>query len=555
MSFFCPMINGKIPLKSNFTMYFGVEPAHLTATISADSPPSGVTYGGANVSLDMDVVSWTKTDEGIYTIQAADDPYTWKNKRINVSYNDPIDGVEVSVLADAITSATGWSVNLLNSEKVPYVIFSGSVVEAIKLLERMTGGIAYLDHMAKTINFTNVIPTVQGGGTVIEEAYAQPAGDVVCYGTLLKLPQDNLDAANGAGLLEWKTLSMTVPAEAWEITSATPLGVQDIEVGSSKYRKYEVIDYSGNQVQYTQDVEEAIMQRCVSLVFVATTIALRQDEVLLRPDGELDGGVKFGNPYGSEANDPYTGEPGKAIYKINVGERVSFVPPSNVQNKVNEIMEKLTNPQDGLEYSGIFVIITPNIAGDKDSLVTTSDYFFGFRAIVVGKVLIPFLQYRIIKKKEKVGGTSQTLVPDSDATGEPIEKTGGLLDYSVEGPTNLPDAPNLNMAFVSLYIRERILRNLHFDLLLDGYRIKFPYFASSTGEMGIAPDLSDNAMYIQNNEASSLKAASDYAKAMSDLINKNGYVAVLDGSPNGASKYIEDFSGKFFRAIAYYRKA
>jgi len=556
MATFCPTVNGIQVLKSNFVMYWGVEPAFLTATIPVDSPPATALYGGKNIVLDLTVTSWTKVTDGVYMIQAADEPFFWKNNRLTIKYDDPVDGVAITLMADAIANETGWEVVLESEERVPYLVFSGSVMEAINVLEKLSGKFATLDHINKRIEFVDTIPHDNASeGVMVEEAYEKPSvNKVICYGTLLKLPMDNFLAANECNIPDYKYLDMAVPAEGWEITSTMPLGVTEKVVGTigfpeTEHSTSEIVDFSGNQVTYEYYYKQCIIKRYVNVVFVATTLALKQDEVLLvpvttreikMPDGtmrqaktrEFDGEVYFEPPTGSAVVDPRSGEETQGYFTYQFyTDRVFFLAnPNEAQTKTEELLNKLSQTEEG-----VYIIVTPNISTSSDAKTTTSDFYFGFRAIVVGKVYIPFFQYTRSYKSTKVNDVTQ--------------------DFDISGNVEVPDAPNLDLAFISLYLRERLLRNLRFKILLDGYRVKFPYFVTSDEEVGKDVDAElEGVMYIQLNEAPSIDAAINFAKLSYLVLNKTGYVGILDQSPDGATKYVEDFASGLFRAIAYYRK-
>lgn len=546
---FCPTVNGVQVIKSNFTIYWGIEPAQLTATVPFETPPSEITYGGYNISLNMHVINWTKVEEGIYIIQAADDPYFWKNLRLTVKHDDPINGVPIVVFADAIANETGWTVELESDEVVPYLLFSGSVVEAIEVLERLSGKFATLDHLNKKIVFVDSIPNNNAPeGIVIEEGSSAPtASNVVCYGTLLKLAQDNFSAASEMEIDEFKFLDMAVPSEGWEITTATPLGTSENIVGTvteyyDDYRPYD----AGTQFTTVSKTTEFV-ERGVNIVFIATTLALKQDEVLLVPPiansvksgdvtlevqtREFGGEVYFEAPTGAATVDIKTGKPNVSYVSLQIpNERVFFLAnPDSASTKANEILDTLSSGS----VEGIFIIVTPNYSNTSET--TTSDYYFGFRAFVIGRVFVPYLIYQRVTEKRVVNGV--------------------LREHQVSGLNSLPDAPVVDNAFISLYLRERLLRNLRFKVLLDGYRVKFPYFVDAFGNRGKVLDPNqDSTMFIQLNEAPSIEAAISYAKLSLDVLKYTGYVGVLDASPDGTTKYVEDFGGSLFRAIGYFRK-
>lgn len=545
---FCPTVNGIQAIKSNFAMFWGVEPAQLTATISIDTPPSTITYGGKHVSLDMTVINWTKVVDGTYIIQAADDPYFWKNLRLTVKYDDPVLGVDIKKLAEAIESETGWSVVLSSEEKVPTLLFSGSVIEAINVLEKLSGKFATLDHVNKEIIFVDTIP--HGNipeGVIVEDSSEKPTIDkAICYGTLLKLSQDNFLAAYETNIDDYKYLDMAVPSEGWEITTSMTLGTAETVTLKEVQNVNTYEPFRTGNVSYVIQIIRETVERGVNIAFVATTVALKQDEVILVPSlpadvdlsetthevrmREFGGEVFFDPPEGADTINLSTGEPSVSFATERLKEdRVFFLnDPNKASTKASEILDMLSQ-----DKQGIYVIVTPNFPNTSES--TTSDYYFGFRVFVVGKIYMPYTRY-----------VQETT----------IEVVNGVMRASpTAGVSTVPDAPNLDTAFISLYLRERLLRNLRFRVLLDGYRVKFPYFASSDGTVGkdIDPN-QDKTMFIQLNEAPSIDVAKRYAKISLDLLQRSGYVGVLDVPPDGSTRYVEDFGGNLFRAIAYFRK-
>jgi hypothetical protein len=382
---FCPQIDGNTPTSSKFAYIMGLEPLQLTATISADTPPSEITYQGQSgvgsglvgASLDFRVVSWQKINSREYMITAYNEPFFWKLNKISIDLANMQNGytraqiltelknhlptgwdIDVEDLdADATEELEGWIYTTETfRERFAFVDYSGSFLNALKLYEDMTGMFGYIDHVNKTVKFVKEIPTMDtfGVGEYLKEhseANTVTTEEIIMYGNLNHIAEINKNAVEATGIDSYESVEILVDGSSWSVESEIELSsYSDTKVGDTGWE-----NVGGSQTgAFEEDQNTTVDYRRVETyvrsfepVVTSHTSAIVQDEVMDMSPRE---GIIV-TPDGEEID---TSED-EAIPKQNKSEsdylKVEYDPPT-IDTDVNDNSKKLV---DALKAKNIMV--------------------------------------------------------------------------------------------------------------------------------------------------------------------------------------------------------
>ncbi len=565
-------VNGKCPLRSQYTEMWGIQPATLSATyFNTAAPGKSVTYNGG-VESDLILRSFTvmpgrhcgedDNDEWGYIVQASSAVADFYTIPMSVNLFDPVDGVLPSEMKAAINDALpdGWELkdardvaadagapvdpDDANKEdkanKLWHIRFNGTIAAALDAYAMMTGTLLTANHRDKTI-----VPSVPPSkpdpdpGDDEEDTLIFEAGytdnyvkDVACYGHLNCLPAKN--SLNGFP----NVIDVQVPAGQWNV-SPNPYVSRKIE---KLDEKREEVSTAGLMKRTKIIKLTETFKATIFYIFRAWSAGVRQNEIIMIPKAEPDEDtIPSGNPTGPRITvslsdtatledflgsikvikDPYT-DIEEAIEKVQEWEKElalklskdEFKGPTTVIDPTTG--ETITNPGDIGTY---ILFVQPNKSGEY-----SPEYLFGVHTYVVAAQKSRELTW------ERVTLISYVNDELKDAT---VVQGDKLRDFNADAH---------QIAFVAA---ENVLKHFVFHMnLKDCQRILFPYETSDAH--------GDGVLRVRNDWAPNKAKAQSYANALKSLYNLSHYIAEQGGTSN-TCKYVEAYDGSDLRKLAYTR--